>query len=211
MKTCAQRKAGRIQWARRRFACRLYPSHGPLRFITSRSPKRSAWAGGWPGTNQMWDACWQRFEPRNIDFNKFLFQLQHSKVHSHARITNSVTIFTKQYMLIASAKNLKRYLQFNPDELQWLVANSTAKENGPTTSVVCTFFVYSHFNRLFPSFKIFHFQNEAQCKNFLVIMSPICMRIKRNFHINGFALSLALSFGQLWSLIDEIEKPNDTA
>ena len=70
--------------------------------------------------NQMWDACWQRFEPRNIDFNKFLFQLQHSKVHSHARITNSVTIFTKQYMLIASFKNLKRYLQFNPDELQWL-------------------------------------------------------------------------------------------
>ena len=70
--------------------------------------------------NQMWDACWQRFEPRNIDFKKLLFQLRHSKVHSDARITNSVTIFTKQYMLIASAKNLKWYLQFNPDELQWL-------------------------------------------------------------------------------------------
>ena len=84
-----------------------------------------------------------------------------------------------------------------PESHPSLVANSTAKENGPTTSVVCTFFVYSHFNRLFPSFKIFHFQNEAQCKNFLVIMSPICMRIKRNFHINGFARSLALSFGQL--------------
>ena len=35
MKLCAQRKAGRRQRARRRFACRLYPSHGPLRFITS--------------------------------------------------------------------------------------------------------------------------------------------------------------------------------
>ena len=35
-KTCAQRKAGRRQRARR-FACRLYPSHGPLRFITSHS------------------------------------------------------------------------------------------------------------------------------------------------------------------------------
>ena len=35
--TCAQRKAGRRQRARRRFACRLYPSHGPLRFITSHS------------------------------------------------------------------------------------------------------------------------------------------------------------------------------
>ena len=49
-KMCAQRKAGRRQRARRRFACRLYPSHGPLRFITSRSPlpcdKRSAWGGG---------------------------------------------------------------------------------------------------------------------------------------------------------------------
>ena len=37
MKMCAQRKAGRRQRARRRFACRLYPSHGPLRFITSHS------------------------------------------------------------------------------------------------------------------------------------------------------------------------------
>ena len=34
---CAQRKAGRRQRARWRFACRLYPSHGPLRFITSHS------------------------------------------------------------------------------------------------------------------------------------------------------------------------------
>ena len=98
-----------------------------------------------------------------------------------------------------------------PESHPSLAANSTAKENGPTTSVVCTFFVYSHFNRLFPSFKIFHFQNEAQCKNFLVIMSPICMRIKRNFHINGFALNLALNRATRKSLIDEIEKPNDTA
>ena len=37
MKMCAQRKAGRRQQARRRFACRQYPSHGPLRFITSHS------------------------------------------------------------------------------------------------------------------------------------------------------------------------------
>ena len=37
MKMCAQRKAGRRQRARRRFAGRLYPSHGPLRFITSHS------------------------------------------------------------------------------------------------------------------------------------------------------------------------------
>ena len=37
MKMCAQKKAGRRQRARRRFACRLYPSHGPLRLITNRS------------------------------------------------------------------------------------------------------------------------------------------------------------------------------
>ena len=37
MEMCAQKKAGRRQRARRRFACRLYPSHGPLRFITNRS------------------------------------------------------------------------------------------------------------------------------------------------------------------------------
>ena len=37
MKMCAQRKAGVRQRARRRFACRLYPSHGPLRFITRHS------------------------------------------------------------------------------------------------------------------------------------------------------------------------------
>ena len=34
-KTCAQRKVGRRQRATRRFACRLYPSLGPLRFINS--------------------------------------------------------------------------------------------------------------------------------------------------------------------------------
>ena len=33
---CGQRKVGRRQRARRRFACRLYPSHGPSWFITSR-------------------------------------------------------------------------------------------------------------------------------------------------------------------------------
>ena len=54
MNMCAQRKAGRRQQARRRFACRQYPSHGPLRFITSHSfrarlcqcEKRSAWGRG---------------------------------------------------------------------------------------------------------------------------------------------------------------------
>ena len=51
VKMCSQRKAGRRQIARRRFACCLHPSHGPLRFIANRSQlpceKRSAWGGGW--------------------------------------------------------------------------------------------------------------------------------------------------------------------
>ena len=37
MKMCAQRTEGRRQRARRRFAYRLYPPHGPLWFITSHS------------------------------------------------------------------------------------------------------------------------------------------------------------------------------
>ena len=47
-------------------------------------------------------------------------------------------------------------------------------------------------NRPFPSSKKSHFQNEAKCETFVVKMSFICMIIKNHFHINGFALSLAL-------------------
>ena len=36
-----------------------------------------------------------------------------------------------------------------------------------------------------------HLQNEAKCETFLV-KSYICLRIKNHFHVNGFALSLAL-------------------
>ena len=68
--------------------------------------------------NQMLDACWQRFEEENLILKNSFFN--YGMFQRFTRITNSLTIFTKQYMLIASAKNLKRYLQFNPDELQWL-------------------------------------------------------------------------------------------
>jgi len=47
-------------------------------------------------------------------------------------------------------------------------------------------------NKPFPSSKKFHFQNEAKCEIFVVKMSFICIIIKNHFHINGFALSLAL-------------------
>ena len=47
-------------------------------------------------------------------------------------------------------------------------------------------------NRPFPSSKKSHFQNEAKCETFVVKMSFICIIIKNHFHINSFALSLAL-------------------
>ena len=47
-------------------------------------------------------------------------------------------------------------------------------------------------NGPFPSSKKSYFQNESKCETFVVKMSFICMRIKTHFHINSFALSLAL-------------------
>ena len=59
IKVFAQRKAGRRKWERRRFASLLYPSNGPLRFVTSHSRfalasmrnhaknEGPAWGGGW--------------------------------------------------------------------------------------------------------------------------------------------------------------------
>ena len=58
--------------------------------------------------------------------------------------------------------------------------------------VVVLGIVQCPFNRPFPSSKKSHFQNEAKCETFVVKMSFICIIIKNHFHINGFALSLAL-------------------
>ena len=41
-------------------------------------------------------------------------------------------------------------------------------------------------------FKNHHFQNEAKCTTFLAKMSFICMRMKNDFHIKGWALNLVL-------------------
>ena len=46
------------------------------------------------------------------------------------------------------------------------------------------------FNRTLPSSKNPHFQNEARCTTFLVKMSFICMRMKNDFHIKGWAPTL---------------------
>ena len=45
---------------------------------------------------------------------------------------------------------------------------------------------------LFLSSKNSHFQHKGKCKIFVVKMSCICMRMKNDFHISGFSLSLAL-------------------
>ena len=47
-------------------------------------------------------------------------------------------------------------------------------------------------NRWLPDSKNTHFQNEAKCTTFLVKMSFICMRLKDDFHIKGWALNLVL-------------------
>ena len=59
-----------------------------------------------------------------------------------------------------------------------------------------------------------HFQNEAKCETFVVKMSFICIIMKTHFHINAFALSLALKvrfFGTrkwpIYMLIDQ-KRPN---
>ena len=54
-------------------------------------------------------------------------------------------------------------------------------------------------NRPFASYKKSHFQNEAKCETFVVKMSFICILIKNHFHVNGFALTLALKVGFFWN------------
>ena len=54
-------------------------------------------------------------------------------------------------------------------------------------------------NRSFPRCKNSRFRNEAKRKTFVVKMSFVCMGKKNYFHVNGFALGLALteSVGEL--------------
>ena len=51
---------------------------------------------------------------------------------------------------------------------------------------------WNYSNRPLPSSKNPHFQNEARCTTFLVKMSFICMRMKNDFHIKGWAPALVL-------------------
>ena len=47
-------------------------------------------------------------------------------------------------------------------------------------------------NKLLPSSKNPHFQNDVKCTTFLVKMSHVCTRMKNHFHIKGWALNLVL-------------------
>ena len=49
------------------------------------------------------------------------------------------------------------------------------------------FFTFMQVNRPLPSSKNLHFQNEARYTTFLVKVSFICMRMKNDFHIKGWA------------------------
>ena len=61
-----------------------------------------------------------------------------------------------------------------------------------STNHAITYTDMSKLNRPFPSSKKSHLRNEAKCETFVVKISFICIIIKTHFHINGFALSLAL-------------------
>ena len=58
-------------------------------------------------------------------------------------------------------------------------------------------------NRLFPSAKSSHVQNETKCETFLPFlkMSFISLRTESHFRINGFSLSLTLKWrlGETWN------------
>ena len=53
-------------------------------------------------------------------------------------------------------------------------------------------FMITHNNRPLLSSKNPHFHNEAWCTTFLVKMSFICVRMKNDFHIKGWAPTLVL-------------------
>ena len=62
-------------------------------------------------------------------------------------------------------------------------------------------------NRPLPSSKNPHFQNEASCSTFLVKMSFICMRMKNDLHIKGWAPKLVLKQRLGWTRKWPILKP----
>ena len=114
-------------------------------------------------------------------------------------------------------------LQWNPNQSMVLMlvyakrANFTTERRLWTTFFAFAFFVHENSfqnNRLLPSSKNPHFQNEAKCSTFLVKMSFICMRLKMIWALNlvwyrgpgelGNGILTNLDFGNeacSWSLL----------
>ena len=90
----------------------------------------------------------------------------------------------------------KHHLGERPAEMKWLKSNRTHLAGLPDLHHFqprhAGVYDLSAANRPFPSSKNSPFQNETNCKTFLVKMSSICMRITNHFHISSFAHSLSL-------------------
>ena len=89
------------------------------------------------------------------------------------------------YKTLLSTPRLVRSCSIRSFQQPFLFRQSSRKQGGGGGSA-------TRRNMPFSSFKNSHFQNQANCKTFLVKMNFICMKIKSHCRINGFALSLAL-------------------
>ena len=76
--------------------------------------------------------------------------------------------------------------------IRMCISKTRVWHNGPLTHSQSPSRFLGMMNRPFPSSTNSHFKNGAKCKTFAVQMGFICMRIESYFHINSFALSLAL-------------------
>ena len=77
-------------------------------------------------------------------------------------------------------------------------SNQNREENGSTT------LRNTREKPLLAGYKNSNFENETNCKTFLVKMSFICMTITNHFHMSGFAHSLPLTEAYAWITDSEI-------
>ena len=98
----------------------------------------------------------------------------------------------KNYFIVVAAE---KPVVCIPDVIEpWLVMSAKQCRypcNGPSADLT-NYWKCAVSNRPLPSSKNPHFQNEARCTIFLVKMSFICMRMKNDFHIKGWAPTVVL-------------------
>ena len=99
------------------------------------------------------------------------------------RISGHCSIFSLVFFVLKSLKGITR---------QWSLEKIAILTLKPRSHVRILIYRTWAINRLLPSSKNPHFQNEARCTTFLVKMSFICMRMKNDFHIKGWAPTLVL-------------------